>query len=740
MSDILIKYDADITGLKLRLQEIEGKLDKLPAAAKKGAEKIRNEFEEADSKIKAVNGSITELNSKLEELKEQRKNVAINTAEFKKLSEEIQNTRTEILKAEGRVNEFGKRTVNTTRESIDAFFRIGAAISAAYGIAKLVTFGKTQEQITKDQEKAQKAIAAALGLVAIAEGVVAAKRVISTIATKAATIATRIFGTALAVSTGGLTLIIGGIVAATAAFFAFSRVSDENTEVTKENTEAIKKQKEEVDALKRSRDNLKTDLLVETGIISQAEADKTKVRRDASAQREIIEAEAREATLKAGENLRLEIRRTENINVQEGNTEYKQAIDKRIEVLNKQLSEQYDKINKPFNERLVALTEETNGKIALIDAKEANRKNEEAKKEAKRREEEAKAAQPVAILRKQLEELRAELTDTTKSHEEYLAVLLKIEKKEDDIAIATGLRRKGEKEENIVFNASTKSKLEGFKAAGKAMEAFFDKYFENRGKEKEEAKESDEDRKESAAIQIEADEMIAEAKMKLTDTILNATHETLSGLKTLFEEGSNAAKAFFVFEKLLAIVEVIIQLQRELSAIASNPTLSLLPDGGLIAKGILAAKAKTGAGIRIATIAATAVPEISKFAEGVVDLQGAGTPTSDSIPAMLSRNESVITAKATQRYKEELIAANNMKLEDLIIKKHVRPRLMETESFYQDMIQKIMVKNNFDDTLINHNLKSIRKGIPITNINKLAEAISRSDRESAFLKRHRWDA
>ena len=81
-----------------------------------------------------------------------------------------------------------------------------------------------------------------------------------------------------------------------------------------------------------------------------------------------------------------------------------------------------------------------------------------------------------------------------------------------------------------------------------------------------------------------------------------------------------------------------------------------------------------------------------------------------------------------------------MNLESLILKKYVKPRVLSTENFYQDMMQRIMVKNNFDDTLINHNLKGIRKGIPITNINKLAEAISRSDRESAFLKRHRWDA
>ena len=636
MSDILIKYDADITGLKLRLQEIEGKLDKLPAAAKKGAEKIRNEFEEADSKIKAVNGSITELNSKLEELKEQRKNVAINTAEFKKLSEEIQNTRTEILKAEGRVNEFGKRTANTTRESIDAFFRIGAAISAAYGIAKLVTFGKTQEQITKDQEKAQKAIAAALGLVAIAEGVVAAKRVISTIATKAATIATRIFGTALAVSTGGLTLIIGGIVAATAAFFAFSRASDENTEAAKENTEAIKKQKEEVDALKRSRDNLKTDLLVETGIISQAEADKTKVRRDASAQREIIEAEAREATLKAGENLRLEIRRTENINVQEGNTEYKQAIDKRIEVLKKQLSEQYDKINKPFNERLVALTEETNGKIALIDAKEANRKNEEAKKEAKRREEEAKAAQPVAVLKDEIALLKKQLDETAKSQIEYLNLVELISRKTVQLNNILGVTNTKFEEIPLLIEPATKALEKQFKAIDDQTEATtIQNIAVTDGLSATVVQKQNAD-KEYIRSESEKEETL----FGIREQGLSATGELLSAFG---ERNAAFAKASALFSiaanHAIAIGE----------ALKDAAVAGVTPVEKAILFSIAIAQALAGI-IQAKAVLSTATPP--SFAEGVVGLQGPGSETSDSIPAMLSRNESVITAKATQRYKE----------------------------------------------------------------------------------------
>ena len=41
------------------------------------------------------------------------------------------------------------------------------------------------------------------------------------------------------------------------------------------------------------------------------------------------------------------------------------------------------------------------------------------------------------------------------------------------------------------------------------------------------------------------------------------------------------------------------------------------------------------------------------FKDGVIDLEGPGTETSDSIPAWLSRGESVITASSTTGNKEE---------------------------------------------------------------------------------------
>ena len=84
--------------------------------------------------------------------------------------------------------------------------------------------------------------------------------------------------------------------------------------------------------------------------------------------------------------------------------------------------------------------------------------------------------------------------------------------------------------------------------------------------------------------------------------------------------------------------------------------------------------AATGA-IQIAAIASEPLPQ---FAEGVIGLQGAGTETSDSIHAKLSRGESVMTAAETKQYKDELWAIRKGNFENLIMTKYVKPMIDES--------------------------------------------------------------
>lgn len=78
--------------------------------------------------------------------------------------------------------------------------------------------------------------------------------------------------------------------------------------------------------------------------------------------------------------------------------------------------------------------------------------------------------------------------------------------------------------------------------------------------------------------------------------------------------------------------------------------------------GILPAALMTATG-------ALAIANVRKYKDGGINIDGAGTSTSDSIPAMLSKGESVINAAATSRSQNLLEAINDRKIDDSILYK-----------------------------------------------------------------------
>jgi len=105
---------------------------------------------------------------------------------------------------------------------------------------------------------------------------------------------------------------------------------------------------------------------------------------------------------------------------------------------------------------------------------------------------------------------------------------------------------------------------------------------------------------------IAADESLAQAK-------LGAAKGLISGLTELAGENKKLANALFLVDKALAIGEIIVNTQREISGYYSNPTWKLLPDGGLALASAAAAGAKIRAATSIGTIVASS---ISKFIGG----------------------------------------------------------------------------------------------------------------------------
>lgn len=97
--------------------------------------------------------------------------------------------------------------------------------------------------------------------------------------------------------------------------------------------------------------------------------------------------------------------------------------------------------------------------------------------------------------------------------------------------------------------------------------------------------------------------------------------------------------------------------------------------------------------IQAAIVAAQGISQLAiinrtpaRFAKGVIDLKGPGTTTSDSIPARLSRRESVMTADETIRAKGILTDIRAKRLDDRVMASLRRPRERAVPVFNDERI------------------------------------------------------
>ena len=141
------------------------------------------------------------------------------------------------------------------------------------------------------------------------------------------------------------------------------------------------------------------------------------------------------------------------------------------------------------------------------------------------------------------------------------------------------------------------------------------------------------------------------------------------------------------------------------------------PVGGAIAAAVISQLSIQ----QLAAINSSQFPQ--GFKEGVIDLRGPGTETSDSIPARLSRGESVMTAQETRDYKPVLQAIRDNNFEEFVSKKYIDAmnvnKPLRSESFAEN------ISNSFDlqtEELINAIGKN--KRVKIDNVKELAEAIN----------------
>ena len=116
-----------------------------------------------------------------------------------------------------------------------------------------------------------------------------------------------------------------------------------------------------------------------------------------------------------------------------------------------------------------------------------------------------------------------------------------------------------------------------------------------------------------AANDLKASEMELQARVQLEDAKFAAASAGLNALGALVGENEKLANAIFIVDKALAIAKIVVDTQREIASITSNPFLTALPDLGASIKIPAIAGAKVRAAAGIATIAATT---IAKFKGG----------------------------------------------------------------------------------------------------------------------------
>ncbi|WP_045689408.1 hypothetical protein [Hymenobacter sp. AT01-02] len=155
---------------------------------------------------------------------------------------------------------------------------------------------------------------------------------------------------------------------------------------------------------------------------------------------------------------------------------------------------------------------------------------------------------------------------------------------------------------------------------------------------------------------VERKKALAEQEMQTRAAVVDAAQQGTDTVIQLFGEESAAGKAALAVKKILAVTEIGLNLQKELSAIAAaaaaNPANFVTAGvAGISQSAILS-------GIAIAK-AAFATAQVLAFADGGLVL-GPGGPKEDLIPAMLSNGEAVMTAQAVKMFGPLLSTLNQM--------------------------------------------------------------------------------
>lgn len=150
--------------------------------------------------------------------------------------------------------------------------------------------------------------------------------------------------------------------------------------------------------------------------------------------------------------------------------------------------------------------------------------------------------------------------------------------------------------------------------------------------------------------EVTRDEEKAEKQKKIEEEKNRAILEMKDAFKAFAEEMGEQSKALAIAGKIVALGEIAVEQGKAIArGVAEAMTVPFPANIPAIATTITA--------ILTGITQAVKAVKSAKFAEGG-DVVGPGTDTSDSVPAMLSRGEAVMTAAAVRRYSPYLSAMN----------------------------------------------------------------------------------
>jgi hypothetical protein len=152
------------------------------------------------------------------------------------------------------------------------------------------------------------------------------------------------------------------------------------------------------------------------------------------------------------------------------------------------------------------------------------------------------------------------------------------------------------------------------------------------------AEQEDADERELQRLKDEREKAAVKLKQDLADASIDISYNLFETLKTIAGKESALAKAAKAIQKGIALVEIGINLQRELAAIrvAAAVQNALLPGSGLITERIQSIRALTQSAVAAARV-------LALNSGGVV---GGAKTGRDTVPAMLTPGEGVLREQA----------------------------------------------------------------------------------------------